>query len=241
MAMLLRSSRLLLTLKRELTFKASCVSSWTSWASSSSSWAGHGGRMEGGRSSLLSSWGSGVSSMSSSTSPAPAPGVLSLASTSQDASIQASSYQPTHPSRLRYPASPAFTPTRLMPRSRNLKVRTERMLKTIDDEYQNRMQTERPLPDFRTGDIVEVHVLTPENRNRVQIFRGMCISRRNRRSGSTFNVRGSVGGVNVERSFPLYSPTVRDVKVVGRKQSKSRPDSKMWYLWHKTDTRGKKR
>ncbi|XRB09567.1 ribosomal protein L19 [Pycnococcus provasolii] len=190
-------------------------------------------------SSHLSSLGSSM--MSSSTSHAPAPGVLSLASTSQDASIQASSYQPTHPSRLRYPASPAFTPTRLMPRSRNLKVRTERMLKTIDDEYQNRMQTERPLPDFRTGDIVEVHVLTPENRNRVQIFRGMCISRRNRRSGSTFNVRGSVGGVNVERSFPLYSPTVRDVKVVGRKQSKSRPDSKMWYLWHKTDTRGKKR
>ena len=232
MSLLLRSCSLLLTRELTLGKKASFIKA----ASPSSSSSSYLGRLEGGR-ILLSRAAS--FSMSSSTSPAPAG--LSLSSTSQDASIQASLYQPTHPSRLRYPASPAFTPTRLMPRSRNLKVRTERMLKTIDDEYQNRMQTERPLPDFRTGDIVEVHVLTPENRNRVQIFRGMCISRRNRRSGSTFNVRGSVGGVNVERSFPLYSPTVRDVKVVGRKQSKSRPDSKMWYLWHKTDTRGKKR
>ena len=136
--------------------------------------------------------------------------------------------RPRHPSRLTYPSAPPFMPTRLLPKARKMEKRTERMLELLDSEFKARMHAERPIVDVRTGDIVEVHSVVPENRNRVSVFSGMVLAVRHRGAGTAFIVRGAVGGVPVERTFPVYAPTLREVKVVRRKKTPGRPDSKLY-------------
>ena len=86
----------------------------------------------------------------------------------------------------------------------------------------------RPVPDFRVGDTVKVHVLVREGeKERIQIFQGVVIARHSGRQRSTFTVRKVSSGVGVERVFPLYSPMVKKVQVM--KHGKVRR-AKLYYL-----------
>ena len=70
------------------------------------------------------------------------------------------------------------------------------------------------LPEFRIGDVVEVHVKIREGeKERIQVFSGTVIGRRGSGMGESFTVRRIVAGEGVERVFPIHSPTVVDVKV----------------------------
>ena len=77
-------------------------------------------------------------------------------------------------------------------------------------------QRRAELPTFRAGDTVNVHVKIREgNKERIQVFTGTVIQRRNPSSGGeTFTVRKISNGVGVERIFPLLSPNVDKVEVV---------------------------
>ncbi|GAB3495819.1 50S ribosomal protein L19 [Spirosoma knui] len=77
-------------------------------------------------------------------------------------------------------------------------------------------QRRAEMPTFRAGDTVNVHVKIREgNKERIQIFTGTVIQRRNPSSGGeTFTVRKVSNGVGVERIFPLLSPNVDKVEVV---------------------------
>jgi large subunit ribosomal protein L19 len=77
-------------------------------------------------------------------------------------------------------------------------------------------QRRAELPNFRAGDTVNVHVKIREgNKERIQVFTGTVIQRRNPSSGGeTFTVRKVSNGVGVERIFPLLSPNVDKVEVV---------------------------
>lgn len=71
------------------------------------------------------------------------------------------------------------------------------------------------VPNFQPGDTIAVGVKVKEgNRERVQIFEGVCIARRDRSIGSTFTVRKISFGIGVERVFPLYSPLIDSIKLV---------------------------
>ncbi|MDQ3238508.1 MAG: 50S ribosomal protein L19, partial [Actinomycetota bacterium] len=60
---------------------------------------------------------------------------------------------------------------------------------------------------FRPGDTVRVHYRVIEgNRERTQIFEGLCLARKGSGIGETFIVRKNSFGVAVERIFPLHSP-----------------------------------
>ena len=70
------------------------------------------------------------------------------------------------------------------------------------------------LPDFRTGDTVRVHVRVIEgDKERVQVFEGVCILRHDDGLHSTYTVRKISNGIGVERIFPLHSPRVRQVEL----------------------------
>ena len=72
-------------------------------------------------------------------------------------------------------------------------------------------------PDFRAGDTIKVHVKVVEgNRSRVQVFQGVVIKVQGSGVGRTFTVRKVVGGIGVERVFPLYSPMIDEVELVRR-------------------------
>ncbi|MEK6571903.1 MAG: 50S ribosomal protein L19, partial [Bacteroidota bacterium] len=63
------------------------------------------------------------------------------------------------------------------------------------------------IPDFSPGDTVNVHVWVIEgDKERIQQFQGVVISRRGSGLGATFTVRKISDGVGVERIFPLHSP-----------------------------------
>ncbi len=77
-------------------------------------------------------------------------------------------------------------------------------------------QRRTELPTFRAGDTVNVHVKIREgNKERIQVFTGTVIQRRNPSSGGeTFTVRKVSNGVGVERIFPVLSPNIDKVEVV---------------------------
>jgi len=70
-------------------------------------------------------------------------------------------------------------------------------------------------PYFEIGDTVDVHCKIQEgDKSRVQIFSGVVISKRGRGMNQNFTVRRIVEDEGVERSFPINSPNVIDVKPV---------------------------
>ena len=87
------------------------------------------------------------------------------------------------------------------------------LLDFINAEGQERRAS---FPDFAAGDTVNVHVKIREgNKERIQVFTGTVIQRRNPSSGGeTFTVRKVSNGVGVERIFPLLSPNIDKVEVV---------------------------
>jgi large subunit ribosomal protein L19 len=72
----------------------------------------------------------------------------------------------------------------------------------------------RDVPEFKAGDTVRVHFKVIEgNRQRVQVFEGICIKRQGSGVRETFTVRKSSFGVGVERTFPLHSPKIEKLEV----------------------------
>lgn len=73
------------------------------------------------------------------------------------------------------------------------------------------------VPEFSPGDTVKVHVRVVEgNRQRVQIFEGVVISRQGGGVSETFAVRKVSFGVGVERTFPVHSPIVDKIECITR-------------------------
>jgi large subunit ribosomal protein L19 len=70
---------------------------------------------------------------------------------------------------------------------------------------------------FKPGDTVRVHYRVIEgNRERIQVFEGLCIARKGGGINETFTVRKNSFGVAVERIFPLHSPKIARIEVVSR-------------------------
>jgi large subunit ribosomal protein L19 len=87
-------------------------------------------------------------------------------------------------------------------------------------------------PQLRPGQTVEVLVRVVEgDKERQQKFRGEVINVRGAGLRKTFTVRKISEGIGVERTFPLHSPTVSEIKVM--RHSKVRR-AKLFYLRSRT-------
>ena len=87
------------------------------------------------------------------------------------------------------------------------------VIKALDDE-----QLKSDLPPFDSGDTVRVHVRVIEGeKERTQVYEGVVMQRKGGGINETFTVRKiAVGGVGVERIFPLHSPRIAQIDVVRR-------------------------
>ena len=84
------------------------------------------------------------------------------------------------------------------------------------------------LPDFDAGDTLKVHVRVVEgNRERVQVFEGVVISRRGSGIAESFTVRKLSFGVGVERTFPMHSPIIEKIERITRGEVRR---AKLYYL-----------
>lgn len=76
-------------------------------------------------------------------------------------------------------------------------------------------QLRKEHPVFRPGDTIRVHVrLSEGDKERIQPFEGVVMSRRGELLGESFTVRRVSFGIGVERIFPVHSPMISAVEVV---------------------------
>lgn len=84
------------------------------------------------------------------------------------------------------------------------------------------------LPAFRAGDTLKVHVKISEgDKQRIQVFEGVCLRRHNAANRSTFTVRKISSHIGVERIFPTHSPMIDKIEVV--RQGRVR-QARIYYL-----------
>jgi large subunit ribosomal protein L19 len=84
------------------------------------------------------------------------------------------------------------------------------------------------LPHFIPGDTVKVHVKIKEGeKERIQVFQGVVISKRKGSTNASFTVRKVSYGVGVERIFPLHSPIIDRIEVINRGRVRR---AKIYYL-----------
>jgi len=96
-------------------------------------------------------------------------------------------------------------------------------------------QLRADIPEFRPGDTLRVHVKVKEGeKERIQVFEGVCIARKHGAVRETITVRKISAGIGVERIFPIHSPILDKIEVVRRGRVRR---AKLYYL---RKLRGKK-
>ena len=104
------------------------------------------------------------------------------------------------------------------------------VLKSLEGKY-----IKEQTPEFNPGDTLKVHVKIREgDKERVQIFQGIVVSRRGGGVSESFTVRKVSSGVGVERVFPLHSPNIEKIQVLKKGRVRR---SKLYYL---RERKGKK-
>ena len=92
-------------------------------------------------------------------------------------------------------------------------------------------------PKFNIGDTVRVHNKIKEGaRERIQMFEGTVIAKRNGGINETFTVRRVSYGVGTEKTFPVHSPNVDKVDVIRRGKVRR---AKLYYLRERVGKRAK--
>ncbi|HNU06571.1 MAG TPA: 50S ribosomal protein L19 [Pyrinomonadaceae bacterium] len=89
-------------------------------------------------------------------------------------------------------------------------------------------QLKENIPSFQPGDTLKVHVRIKEgNKERLQVFEGVCIARKHGGARETITVRKVSFGIGVERIFPLHATIVDRIDVVRRGKVRR---AKLYYL-----------
>lgn len=82
------------------------------------------------------------------------------------------------------------------------------------DYVKKQMTNEVKHPNFKAGDTITVSYKIKEGeKERIQLFNGVVIQRKNEKATATFTVRKMSNGVGVERIFPLTSPFIDKIEV----------------------------
>jgi large subunit ribosomal protein L19 len=99
-------------------------------------------------------------------------------------------------------------------------------------------QTSKEISSFKVGDTVKVFSKIMEGgKERTQGFEGIVIKRQGGSNRQTFTVRRLVQGIGIERTFPLYSPLIQDVKLIRSGKVKR---AKLFYLRKRIGSRATK-
>ena len=103
-----------------------------------------------------------------------------------------------------------------------------KIIEEIENQQIKDLTEKRKIPDFSSGDTIKVHMqVTEGSRERIQIFEGACIAKKNAGINSSFTIRKISFGEGVERVFPLFSPKIEKI-TISAKGSVRR--AKLYYL-----------
>lgn len=103
------------------------------------------------------------------------------------------------------------------------------------EELERQLTPEKEIPVFWPGDDIAVHVRIKEGeKERIQVFNGLCIAKQGNGTRKTFTVRKVSYGEGVERTFMLYSPNVAKIEVLKtREKNRMAPRARMYYVRNK--------
>ncbi|CAN6223898.1 unnamed protein product [Urochloa humidicola] len=101
------------------------------------------------------------------------------------------------------------------------------IMNILNKEAVEKVRSEREVPDVQPGCIIQMRLQVPENKRRESTLKGIVIARRNAGINTTFRLRRLVAGVGVESVFPLYSPNIKEIKILDRKKVRR---AKLYYL-----------
>lgn len=132
----------------------------------------------------------------------------SVESAPQDASVS----MPNIPTRIKF---------------KRLDKTARHIMQILDKEAVEEVKAKREIPEIKPGYIVQLKVEVPENKRRVSVVKGIVIARRNSGISTTFRLRRLVAGVGVESLYQLYSPNIKDIKVLDKKKVRR---AKLYYL-----------
>jgi large subunit ribosomal protein L19 len=98
----------------------------------------------------------------------------------------------------------------------------------IEEVVAKQLKPAADVPDFTIGDTLNVHMRIIEgDKERIQVYQGVLISRKGRGINETITVRRIVANEGVERVFPLNSPRIAQLEVVRRSDARR---AKLYYL-----------
>lgn len=102
----------------------------------------------------------------------------------------------------------------------------------IESTVASQLKPDTEFPAFSIGDTINVHVRIIEGeKERIQVFQGVLISKNGRGINKTITVRRIVANEGVERIFPLHSPRISKIEVVRRGDARR---AKLYYLRDRT-------
>ncbi len=97
------------------------------------------------------------------------------------------------------------------------------------EQFEQAQISEKSIPDFKAGDTVRLAVEIKEgDKTRIQNYEGVCIAKRGEGTSLTITVRKiGANGVGIERIFPIYTDSIKDIKVIRRGRVRR---AKLYYL-----------
>tara|TARA_Y100000589_G_scaffold71912_1_gene64546 strand:+ start:1824 stop:2345 length:522 start_codon:yes stop_codon:yes gene_type:complete len=101
-------------------------------------------------------------------------------------------------------------------------------IETYEKNHLKELSEGKTFPNFNSGDTLKVHLKVKEGeKERIQVFEGICIAKKNAGINSSFTVRKISYGEGIERVLPLYSPQISKIELV---KSGDVRRSKLYYL-----------
>ena len=97
------------------------------------------------------------------------------------------------------------------------------------EQFEQAQIAEKNIPDFKAGDTVRLAVEIKEgDKTRIQNYEGVCIAKRGQGTSTTITVRKiGANGVGIERIFPIYTDSIKEIKVIRRGRVRR---AKLYYL-----------
>ena len=102
------------------------------------------------------------------------------------------------------------------------------ILENFEKDQMQQLMSGKTYPEFNSGDTVKVHLKVKEGeKERIQVFEGVCIAKKNAGVNSSFTVRKISYGEGIERVLPYYSPQISKIEIVKKGDVRR---SKLYYL-----------
>ncbi|KQK00574.1 50S ribosomal protein L19-2, chloroplastic [Brachypodium distachyon] len=115
------------------------------------------------------------------------------------------------------------------PPPRKKSIKFGEIIGILNKQFIEEAEKVKTLPDLRPGDIIELRMQRP-NKRRLSLFKGIIIAKHKSGVHTTIRVRRIIAGVGVEITFPIYSPRIKEIKVIRHKKVRR---AKLYYLKNK--------